>query len=241
MRPGTWIGRRGVLVLAGLACVLATPGVAGAADAGVRLVTGNPGWQPEPHYRSGSDWLALACTATACGLSPARLTVRSKSTLAFEATPAVQGRVLAWLQKDKRLEWLAPGPVVTYGSLVAKRRKPGGEGTLEVALGLPAGGQARLVPLLKSEDDTVVLQLRAAGKRQFLGELGDCISRLSTDYLLWAGDLDRDGMPDYLLDFSDGEGDVVLFLSGAAARGELVGAGGLYNPPAKDRKCEGGD
>lgn len=235
------MGRRVVLVLAALAGLAASPGVALPADASVRLVTGNPGWQPERYYRSGSDWFALACTATACRLSPARLTVRSKSTLVFEATPAVPGRVLAWLRKDGGLEWLAPGPVATYGSLMAKRSEPGGEGTFEVTLDLPAGGQARLVPLLNSEDNMVVLQLRAAGKRQFLGELGSCTRRLSTNYFLWAGDLDRDGKPDYLLDFSTGEGDVVLFLSGAAAGGELVGAGGLYNPPPREEPCEGGD
>ncbi len=43
--------------------------------------------------------------------------------------------------------------------------------------------------------------------------------------ILWAGDLDRDGKPDIILDRTKGESqaDIALFLSSAASDGELVG------------------
>ncbi|MEO7935997.1 MAG: hypothetical protein ABIR27_07040, partial [Dokdonella sp.] len=36
-------------------------------------------WQPGKDYHSGKDWLALRCTAQACKLDPATLTVHPES------------------------------------------------------------------------------------------------------------------------------------------------------------------
>lgn len=53
------------------------------------------------------------------------------------------------------------------------------------------------------------------------------------DFLIWAGDLDGDGKPDLLMNFTDYFWDTVLFLSSLAKPGELVGVAGRfhYSPP----------
>ena len=55
------------------------------------------------------------------------------------------------------------------------------------------------------------------------------------DYLLWAGDLDGDGKPDFILNHGEQEYgvNVALYLSSLAKKGELVGVAGrfLYSDP----------
>jgi hypothetical protein len=49
------------------------------------------------------------------------------------------------------------------------------------------------------------------------------------EYLLWAGDLDADGKPDFLISFGMGSYKVALFLSSLARPGELVGEAGRFD------------
>ena len=112
----------------------------------------------------------------------------------------------------------------------------------------------RLVPLLatgaaltKLKPDgyfnwpRAVLQLRSQNKRQLLpGDLGTCSGLFHPrNYLLWAGDLDRDGEPDYLISYVDADGPVHLFLSSAARPHQLVGLGGIYDSPPHGGECDG--
>jgi hypothetical protein len=46
--------------------------------------------------------------------------------------------------------------------------------------------------------------------------------------LLWAGDLDADGKPDFLVSFGMGSYNVALFLSSLAGPGEMVGEAGRF-------------
>lgn len=220
---------------------------------GVMFVTGNNLWQPGTQYANGTDWLALTCTASSCSLVPASLAVHPESwqghyderatqgqKLTFRKTGTAPGRVIAWLHADAARKELAPGPVITYASNAAPLKRPATEGTLEVAVDLPNGNQANFVPLLDRAKRAFFLQLRAAGKRQLLGQLGNCSQQVTTGYFLWAGDLDRDGRPDYLVNFVDADGQVILFLSGAAASHELVGVGGTYHAPPFGGECDGG-
>jgi hypothetical protein len=76
-----------------------------------------------------------------------------------------------------------------------------------------------------------VLELRMQGLRQRLPAAWSGCSagtvRPATDYLLWAGDLDRDGKPDLIIS-RDGVNDVTLYLSSSAAKGEAVGEAGRF-------------
>ena len=76
-----------------------------------------------------------------------------------------------------------------------------------------------------------MLQLRSQGKRQTLEQLWQCSTVGNTDYLLWAGDLDGDGRPDYLISYVDGYGEIVLYLSSEADAADLVGAIVGYQDP----------
>jgi len=219
---------------------------------GVNFVVGNDVWQPDQRYRNGSDWLALNCLKTSCTLEPAKLAVRSEKwqghyddeawpgqKLAFSKLKPGAGKVLAWFQVDAKRSWLRPGPVTTYGSSAGGMKRPPSEGTLEVAIDLPEGKQATLVPLLVRENDTFRLQLRTADRRQLLRELGTCSHAVSTDYFVWAGDLDGDGRPDYLISFVDAEGQVLFYLSSVATPGTLVGVAGIYTAPPFGGECDG--
>lgn len=223
------------------------------ASRNIMFVTGNDVWQPGKQYQAGSDWLALSCTATACNFEPAMLAVRAESwqghydehatpgqKLSFKKSGAAPGKVIAWVRIHAAHKWLTPGPVTTYASNVAPLKRPASDGTLEVAVDLPSGKQATFVPLLDQAKKEFVLQLRAPGQRQLLGQLGICSREVSTRYFLWAGDLDRDGRPDYLVSFVDADGRVILYLSSTAASSELVGVGGLYNAPPFGGECDGG-
>lgn len=222
------------------------------ASTNIQFVAGNEVWQPGQRYQNGTDWLALSCSTTACSLEPAMLTVRAEmwqghydehatpgQKLAFKKTGPAAGKVIAWLRMDAKTKWLAPGPVTTYASNAAPLKQPASEGTLEVAVDLPDGSKASFVPLLHQEKKAFFLQLRTPRQRQLLGELGSCSHVVTTGYFLWAGDLDRDGKPDYLVSFVDADGDVVLYLSSIANPTELVGRAGIYHSPPFGGECDG--
>ena len=223
----------------------------------LQMVVGNDLWQAGKRYRNGSDWLALVCTAQGCKFEQATLIVRAEKwqghyddqpiagqKLVLRRPKAVRGhsrsQVVAWLRGDAKLiTWLAPGPVRTYASKASPLKRPASEGTLEVAVPLPDGQQATFVPLFDRTGNKLQLQLRAQGQRQMLGELGACSHTVSTGYFLWAGDLDRDGKPDYLISFVDDDGQIVLYLSSATQGQELVGAGATFDAPPFGGECDG--
>lgn len=228
---------------------------AGATDrpaAAIEFLLGDDPWQPGARYRSGTHWLALACEQATCRLEPAKLTVRREpwqghyddkptmgQKLVFQRqAPAATGTVLAWFKQDPAVPWLRPGPVRTYWAATMPKKRPATEGTLEQAVDLPGGSQAALVPLLDAEDKRFLLQLRAQGKRQLLGELGQCSGTVA-DYLVWAGDIDGDGQPDYLIDFADPVGEAQLYLAREAGAGEIAGLAATYVPPPFDGECDG--
>lgn len=241
-----------LLMMLGLLGLPTAASAALPASTSIQFVVGNNVWQPGQRHRDGADWLALTCTATACQLSPATLTVRAESwqghydekptagqKLAFKTTTVVPGKVIAWLRMDAKQPWLAAGSVTTYASSAAPLKQPASEGTLEVAVDLPNGTQARFVPLLSREKNAFFLQLRTPHKRQLLGALAGCSHEVTTNYFLWAGDLDRDGKPDYLVSFVDADGEIILYLSSVANPDELVGRAGLYNAPPFGGECDG--
>lgn len=262
------VGALGIALAASLACadnaggdpaVAAAGGPDGIGERpvladGVRFVVGNDLWQPGTRFTNGADWLALSCIGSACSLEPARLRVKAESwqghyddqatagqKLNFSKAKPGAGKVIAWFHPDARHAWLKPGPVTTYASSAGRVKRPTSDGTLEVAIEIPGGKQATLVPLLDREASVFRLQLRDPGRRQMLGELGRCSGAVAADYFLWAGDLDGDGGPDYLVSFVDDEGQVILYLASAADQGAqtIAGVAGAYDAPPYGGECDG--
>lgn len=227
----------------------------------VKFVFGNDVWQPRRQFKSDNDWLALACDAKGCLLEPASLSVKQESwqghyddkptsgqLLSFRRSGGSGKPVVAWLRAAPGPEWLKPGNVVTYYSPQYPLKQPTGRGSLEVIVDLPSGESALLVPMLRlpppgsrDEGRSYQLQLRAQGRRQMLLEkLGICTETFyPRRYLQWAGDLDRDGKPDFLVSFIDQDGPVHLYLSSAAKTGQVVGLAGAYISPPWGGECDG--
>jgi len=221
----------------------------------IEMLLGGDQWQPGQRYRAGNDWLALACGKSECRLEPARLAVRKAQwqghydneptdgqQLTFSRQTPGAGRVLAWFRLNKEVPWLRAGPVATY-----PQKRAASQGTLEMAVDLPDGREATLVPLLDLDKGTekwnrqakFLLQLRVPGGRQLLGAIASCSNEVSTHYLVWAGDIDGDGKPDYLIDFSDEIGHAALYLGGQAGPGEIAGSAATYDPPPYGGECDG--
>ncbi len=149
---------------------------------------------------------------------------------------------------------LRAGPVPTYypGTL-PRLRRPASPGTMEGEIGLPKGQAARLVPTLLLPSSSMAeskkekklakgseelpggglqLELHMDGRQQALGAFnfgieGDMALKPS-DYVIWVGDLDGDGKPDFLLNFDFNGTDIALFLSSLAKDGEIVGEAGRF-------------
>lgn len=221
-------------------------------------------WQPGHAFRNGGDWLALACSATGCALEPAELKVESAGytgpyddpnqpapgqRLHFRAKTPAGAAILAWFQMDRTHPWLRPGPVTTYYPAGHALEAPKSQGTMEGLLRLPNGDAATFVPMVEhagpyAEDDypEFHLQLRARGKRQLLpATFGACTARVNPQaYVLWVGDLDGDGRPDYLINWvvdTNHGAPIDLYLSSLARPGELVGLGGRYQYPDGGGEC----
>jgi hypothetical protein len=176
--------------------------------------------------------------------------------LVFRLAAPSSAKVVAWFSAAPGSPaWLKAGPVTTwYGG--TGRPKPTGAGSFEAKIDGPGGTLAVLVPMAlnkryapalaqlwdSSLDGTVYfLQLRSEGRRQLLpGQLGTCSRTVSpdADYLLWAGDLDGDGKPDYLINYAEAGGQQHLYLSTMARPGQIVGLAGQHAAPPDDFECD---
>ena len=240
-------------LLLSLACSLAIAGQARRLpDNGIEFVLGGDQWQPGHRFHSGHDWLALACIRKECTLEPASLAVKTETWqghyddqpndgqhLSFRRQSPGPGTVLAWFHLDSRVPWLSPGPVATYATSTSGTKRPASEGTLELAVDLPDHRQATLVPLYDRKQNAFLLQLRVPGKRQILDAIASCSHVVTPTYLVWAGDIDRDGKPDFLIDLSDDVGSAHLYLAGQAGPDEIAGIAGSYEPPPFGGECDG--
>lgn len=144
---------------------------------------------------------------------------------------------------------LQAGPVPTYyPGLLPRLSRLGLPGTMEGEVALPNGQSARLVPVLlmpealkqndvrsdeQPDSRQLTLELHMDGRRQSLGDfsfgIDGTIALKPADYLIWAGDLDGDGKPDFLVNLAFDGRDQILFLSTLAEGDELVGKAGQFH------------
>ena len=226
-----------------------------------QFVLGNQVWQPGKEFKNGDDWLALVCNQDGCRFEPARLEVKKESwqghyddtatigqKLTFSLVSPTKDKAIAWFKQSEHApSWLRTGAVTTYYSVANKIKRPKGKGTFEVQVDLPEGKNAVLVPILDnlSQDaNGAFLQLRTAGRRQMLlGVLASCSGADSMvqnpNYLQWAGDLDRDAKPDFLVSYIDADGVVHLYLSGLAQANDMVGLAGSSSGSPFGGECDG--
>lgn len=220
---------------------------------------GNDLWLPAWPLAPGDDWLALVCADAGCELVAATLTAKVESRPSPQHPVGIAGQrlhwqvatpsslpVIAWLRREPTLAWLQPGVLPSVYPAVPQPAVLGPERTLEIVLTGVDGREERLRPMLTDRAaGTPGLYLDARGQRQWLGELWSCLAPINVilaspqpprstllAYLLWAGDLDRDGLTDYLIDFSSRLQSRRWYLSSRAEEEALVGLSGYGHPDA---------
>ena len=179
----------------------------------------------EVQARSGESWLCLMSDREREELKPCTIEVKQvhdpimQDDTGKEVSLRGGGNALA-LFRDIPL--LKPGPVRTYflgrASLMPETfLEVGGDHPLRFGLQKEHKGSYSLI--LWEGDGSVSQTLREGA---FNGD--------GAPELLWAGDLDRDGKLDLLLDISNHSNvsEVALFLSSLASTGELVGKAGAH-------------
>lgn len=214
----------------------------------VNFLIGNNFWLPGRRYANGSNWLALVCESQVqCVFESASLAVKSEKwqghyddkptngqRLRFRREPVAKGAVVAWMQPTSAYPLVAPGPVTAY-SFARRTESPG---TAEFTITGPNNRRTHFVPLLGG--DSFFLQVRTDTRRQLLpGALELCSGTIPNGYLMWAGDLDGDSKPDFLVSYIDADGPVHLYLSNIAGTGQLVGLGGVFDSSPFGGECDG--
>jgi hypothetical protein len=207
---------------------------------------------PGEMRQTGSDWWTLACP-NECSLFPLELVIKSEPYADHNDDSIVPGQILNFspvppasevlvlfrLLGLKQKLALKAGSLPTYFPGLSQTKTLG---TLEGEIKLPDGKLVRFVPTLLLPDaeqqeseiqSELILELQMNGRRQSLGNLiasdiSGFISFKPSDYLLWAGDLDGDGKPDFLVNLDFSGVDQVLFLSSLAKGDELVGEAGRF-------------
>lgn len=223
------------------------------ASGAITMVTENDVRTSDAGYQSGDNWLALQCSEKGCVLVPSRLSVAPAAVsgtggltlpkLHFDTKAGNHAYEYAWFRRDPAFPWLKPGPVATPADVTQGYRQPANGGTMEIAMTFPGATEATLVPLLDHEHHSVELQLRMHGVRQMLANLSTCMEIGRNNYLSWAGDIDADGKPDFLVTYpreNDGSHNV-LYLSSVARPGQLVGIGAIFDTAEAFAGCRDGE
>ena len=207
---------------------------------------------PGIEYKSGDDWRVLICEST-CKIARTRLSVTPRQ-YSLQSGEIMSGQRLQWAPMPPGAAklffkttasplLLVAGPVKTYHpteASIAARQNPAGT-TTEVEFLLPDGIRAQLIPVLVRPNIKAAqsigfpsLELRIGGQRQTLinGDFNPADFIVSPEnYVIWAGDLDRDGKLDLIVKSSASNScsaNIVLLLSSLAKSGELVGEAGRF-------------
>ncbi|QVN21260.1 hypothetical protein [Burkholderia pyrrocinia] len=162
-------------------------------------------------------WLGLAMSRNHWKLAPARIR--------FE--PARPGGEAVDITSDlEKAVALFHCTSLRQGAVdAANLAFPAGGRTIEPGVKpVRVGFHGRQYDLRYTASGSVIAE--GGGKRSVLHDFGGSMPPFRVS-LIWAGDLDRDGRPDFLMEFESGIGtNVCLFTSGSANKNELVGTAG---------------
>ena len=168
----------------------------------------------------GDGWLALASNGDRWKLAPARIRLEpvQPDGAVVDVTPDVKHAVALL-----RCKSLRPGRVDA-----ANLAFPSDGRVIEPGVEpLRFGFHGRRYALRYTASGAVIAE--GGGKRSVLHDFGGDMPPFRVT-LIWAGDLDRDGRPDFLMEFSSEIGsNFCLFMSGNAKENELVGPVGCLD------------
>lgn len=204
--------------------------------------------------KSGEEWLAMYCgdaRSPVCTLKPALLLVENGRVSIDKAT---QEGLRADLQELFAVEpeenvtaaplFLAKGIAAPAFGLVSTLYQPAHGEPRPAAQGssadihLVTAGDAQYwirAKFVRGERHRIDYYLEHEGRQQPLAQTwlqGDDELPAGSKLLRWAGDLDRDGKLDLLINatrHASGELDYRLFLSSLAGEGEIAGAAGAFS------------
>jgi hypothetical protein len=178
--------------------------------------------EEEVQAHSGESWLCLFSTSAQEELRQCTIEVKraydpvSEDNSGKEVSLRGGGNALVLA---RNLPMLRPGPVRTYFLGTAPVRP---ETHLEV------GGNRQLKIWLQPEKESYALVLSDGESTQILRGAPAYDTEGRPPTLLWAGDMDKDGKLDLLMDITNhyNVSEIALFLSSLAGSGELVGNAG---------------
>ena len=198
-------------------------------------------WEHNVPTHTGDRWLALRNDANGSLLSKTTIVVSKNSRTEMRPLVVTAKEAFSPLFFVRGIPRLSPGPVRTlfdgllflgfdHGATFSHAGPGGSEVSLTAARPF-ADRNSGGVRFKKGYH--LVLGSYSKGIRQYLMVLGD--APVNTPSLIWAGDLDRDGQVDLLLDVETGEAagsTYQLWLSTMAKPGDLVGLAATLRDPA---------
>jgi len=215
-------------ILFAVLCILLTASANLYAGTGIQLLLTGEFHGDEVSVKDGEVWTGLYKKGAGFELRNAAVTVESIEDVVLDKPGQKTGKLVG-VKGDEEPVFLIRGlPGVEEGPVVTRYAgwdwlKPG----VSMKLGL-LGKEYTLYVTGEGEDDWNIkdyrLLLASGGKTQELARYETCCDD-TMPAIIWAGDLDRDGVLDFYLDLSDhyNMSKRTLFLSSLAGNGEIVG------------------